>query len=426
MKTDDGVLSSRIRPYSDDDVGWVRKVIKSEGQDLCRNLKEEFKFDLIRKIKNARTIDDLQVLAAIFIDGGEIPNTVSKGGYTTSGVEGLEGKVILCNHSSVLEFAKISKEMKRRDMKTPFIVVGENLYYSNLIKALFKSNKCITLPRPDDPSKDLRAKAYFVGYLQELVKAGETIIIASTLGRVKDGNYHVDPSIISLVSRLRGEMDLHSFVDERVTLGLFSYEYLAEAWLMAIDLVYRKLPDNDLESMKEGVRGFKGRMDISIYSPEIGDASDIETIAMALSVQMIKGIKIWPSNNEAFLRLYRQQLDYITKRRGNKLPKEIEQYICSNYVPDEPWFMFNEQIQKSLFKVRELLLNPGESEENLRVPDMNRYEIMILRMYGNVVRNYLNLFLPSELQIKDVPQIEKDEFKRFQLVSARSPVPYHP
>ncbi len=105
---------------------------------------------------------------------------------------------------------------------------------------------------------------------------------------------------------------------------------------------YTKPPYEDLQSIVEGMTGFKGRVHLHIGEPVSGEFDDAETLAREIDRAIVAGLKIYPTQAQAAARLGYAgcqtsvpELPEVTAAFEHRLaacPDAEKSYLLANYA----------------------------------------------------------------------------------------------
>ena len=142
------------------------------------------------------------------------------------------------------------------------IAIGDNLLIYPWVRTLVKINKAFTVKRGLSPRQLLESSMLMSRYIHHAVKEkGENIWIAQREGRAKDSDDRTQDSVLKMLS-YGGDL-----ADLNIVPLTISYEYDPCDYLKAKEFqlkrdnpAYKKTKQDDLENMKTGIMGYKGRI----------------------------------------------------------------------------------------------------------------------------------------------------------------------
>ena len=193
------------------------------------------------------------------------------------------------------------------------IAIGDNLLIYPWIKTLVKLNKAFTVKRGLSPRELLESSQTMSRYMHYAInEKHENIWIAQREGRAKDSSDQTQESLLKMFA-MAGE---GSIVDRLKDLHLvplsISYEYDPCDYLKAQEFQlkrdnpsFKKSKQDDLDNMKTGIFGQKGRIHyealpcINTWLDEVSDLPKTEIfaeIARRIDLQIHSGYQLFPGN----------------------------------------------------------------------------------------------------------------------------------
>jgi hypothetical protein len=255
------------------------------------------------------------------------------------------------------------------------IGIGDNLLIYPWIKNLVRMNKAFTVRRGLSLRETLAASQLMSRYIHYAVtQKKENIWIAQREGRAKDSDDRTQESVLKMLA-MGGEGDM---VDKLRDLNIvpltISYEYDPCDYLKAQEFqqkrdnpAFKKSRQDDLDNMKTGIFGYKGRVHYHCSAPvntwidELGDLPKNEfftAVAQRMDSEIHRHYRLYPCNYIA--------LDLLES-----------QTVFSDHYTSEDQQRFEKYLAGQLAKIK----IPDKDEAFLR----NR----MLTMYANPLRNYL-------------------------------------
>lgn len=256
------------------------------------------------------------------------------------------------------------------------IAIGDNLLIYPWIKTLVKLNKAFSVRRSLSPREMFKSSILMSEYIHYAInEKHENVWIAQREGRAKDSSDNTQESVLKMLG-MGGTAKTHAgcLKDLNIVPLTISYEYDPCDYLKAMefqlkrdDPSWRKSKKDDLDNMKIGIMGYKGRVHyecapcINEWIDEMHDlssASFYEEVATRMDKAIHTGYHLYPGNWIAY--------DIMENKRAN----------TDKYTPaDEA--RFEKYISDQLAKID----IPNKDESFLR-------ERMMV-MYANPVRNKL-------------------------------------
>lgn len=312
-----------IRPYHDAEVPTVlaRLIADNEFLDLlighrapvlvklCPWLLRPFLRRALRKgTAHIKTVSDLQSHITVSLKS-LIADTTD--GYTVSGVYKLDANrqyLFLSNHRDIaLDPAMVNLALLDAGMGAVRIAIGDNLLRKPFASDLMRINRSFIVKRSINSRREkLDALKTLSRYIRHSITQESTSIwIAQREGRAKDGCDRTETALLKMLALSRSEEQ--SFAQAIAELDVvpvaISYEYdpcdiqkAREIYTKRQGLTYVKQEFEDLDTIKQGFIGYKGRIHVAFGEP-VGDRYDsADSLADAVDHQVYTHYKLFPSN----------------------------------------------------------------------------------------------------------------------------------
>ena len=255
------------------------------------------------------------------------------------------------------------------------IGIGDNLLIYPWIKRLVRMNKAFTVRRGLTPKEMLRSSQIMSRYIHYAVtQKHENIWIAQREGRAKDSDDRTQDSVLKKMVMGGEGKPIDSLREINIVPLTISYEFDPCDYLKAQEFqqkrdnpAFKKSRQDDLDNMKTGIFGYKGRVHYHCAAPintwidELGDLPKTEFFA-ALSKRIDRELHanycLFPCNYIA-----------LDELEGTK--KYAQHYTEADKK------RFEDYLKGQLEKVK--IANPDEKFLRDRM----------LTMYANPLRNYL-------------------------------------
>ncbi len=265
------------------------------------------------------------------------------------------------------------------------IGIGDNLLIYPWIKRLVRMNKAFTVRRGLSPKEMLASSELMSRYIHYAVtQKKENIWIAQRQGRAKDSDDRTHDAVLKMLA-MGGSLQELNIVPLTI-----SYEYDPCDYLKAEEMqqrrdnpTFKKSKQDDLDNMKTGIFGQKGRVHyhcgtpINCWIDEL-DGLPRKEFYQELSRRMDKeihaGYMLFPNNYIALDLLndgQNSQSSHLSQR-----PQKSQQSQSPHYTPADKQ-SFEQYLEQQLAKIT----LPQKDEPFLRQ--------CILTMYANPLRNYL-------------------------------------
>ena len=325
-----------IRPYRDEEVpSVVRRLINSVE---LRNGIASFLFPrlysfssvatqhlaalILRfRARRLRTVHDVQMMVRRFIDH-MVRASVDE--LSWSGLADLDrdqSYLFVSNHRDItLDSALLNRVLHEEGFPTCQIAVGDNLFGTPFADDLMRLNRGFLVERAaGGPKKIYAALMRTSAFIRQSLEGGTSVWIAQREGRAKDGFDRTEPALLKMLALAwrKSRTDVGSKrkisqLDEllqvmRIVPVAISYE-LDPCDLLKADELYEvataggftKPEGADLASIVAGMRGYKGRVHLHFSKPLTGHYESAEAIARAMDEAIVGGLKIYPSNVNAW------------------------------------------------------------------------------------------------------------------------------
>ena len=263
------------------------------------------------------------------------------------------------------------------------IGIGDNLLIYPWIKRLVRMNKAFTVRRGLTAHEMMRSSQLMSRYIHYAVtQKKENIWIAQREGRAKDSDDRTQDSVLKMLA-MGGE---GHYTDQLRDLNIvpltISYEYDPCDYLKAQEFQqkrdnpsFKKSKQDDLDNMKTGIFGYKGRVHYQCGTPinewldELKDLPKndfFKAVAQRMDTEIHRHYRLFPCNYIA--------LDLLNS--GERRVENGELPLNSHYTPADV-ARFEEYLSAQMAKIQ----IPDKDEAFLRE--------RMLTMYANPLRNYL-------------------------------------
>ena len=280
------------------------------------------------------------------------------------------------------------------------IGIGDNLLIYPWIKRLVRMNKAFTVRRGLTAHEMMRSSQLMSSYIHYAVtQKKENIWIAQREGRAKDSDDRTQESVLKMLSMGCSLKDLN------IVPLTISYEFDPCDYLKAQEFQqkrdnpnFKKSKQDDLDNMKTGIFGYKGRVHYQCGTPVnewIDELQDLpkneffKAVAQRMDQEIHRHYRLYPCNyialdilnsgerrveNGEFATALEDKAD--TKAAANSKLSTLNSPLNSHYTPSDVT-RFEEYLSAQLAKIK----IPNKDEAFLRE--------RMLTMYANPLRNYL-------------------------------------
>ena len=228
---------------------------------------------------------------------------------------GPERYTFISNHRDiVLDSAILDLMLHEHGFPTTCeIAIGDNLLIYPWIKTLVKLNKAFTVRRGLSPRELLESSQLMSRYMHHAItEKHENIWIAQREGRAKDSSDQTQESLLKMMA-MAGEGSIVDRIKELNLVPLsISYEYDPCDYLKAQEFQqkrdnpsFKKTRQDDLDNMKTGIFGQKGRIHYEAMPPvntwvdELADLPRTEVfaeLARRIDLEIHAGYRLFPGN----------------------------------------------------------------------------------------------------------------------------------
>lgn len=310
------------------------------------------------KLKNVQTVKELQI-TFMYDAICRIVKTTSQG-FTCTGLDHVRRDkpcLYISNHRDItLDAFLLQMELIARGRDTSYIVFGNNLMESPLLRDLFLSNNLVQMERGGgNPRAFYRSLQHLSQYLHKLIiDERHSVWIAQKNGRSKDGIDSTAPAIIKMLTLGSDTPAQQTIADLNIIPVAVSYEWDPCDLLKATELhkrslgEYHKVDGEDTNSVTTGIIGPKGHIHLAVGKPltaaEIAcdERHLADHIAAVLDRRIQKLYKLMPTNYLAYDMLtgtnqhrqhYSAEVKNMFLQRMNQLPEgDCQRYFIEMYA----------------------------------------------------------------------------------------------
>lgn len=262
-----------IRPYDEEELAPVMEelIADPEFRAVAQYVMPQTPYDkLAQRLRACRSILEFQTsILQPLLDS--LLNKCSKGfSLDSSELSDKNARhTYITNHRDIVtDSAFLNVGLMRNGFKqTAEIAIGDNLLIRPWIKKLVRLNKAFIVQRTPGLREMLASSAHLSRYIHYTVASRNSIWIAQREGRAKDSNDRTQDSILKMMA-MGGEGNPADRLKQLNIVPIaLSYEYDPCDFLKAKEFqqkrdnpAFKKNKADDLNSMKIGIYGFKGRI----------------------------------------------------------------------------------------------------------------------------------------------------------------------
>ena len=273
----------------------------------------------MQRLLNVKNVKELQY-TFMYDAICRIVKTTSQG-FTYSGFDYVRRDkpcLYVSNHRDItLDAFLLQMILIGRQRDTSYIVFGNNLLETPMMRDLFLSNQLVQMERGGNPMAFYRSLQHLSQYIHHLiVERHQSVWIAQKNGRSKDGIDSTAPAIIKMLTLGSTKPADQALADLNIIPVAVSYEWdpcdqmkVHELYLKAHG-GYKKAEGEDTNSVATGIIGPKGHIHLSIGKPlttaelngeREADEKDLAAhVAHVLDRRIQKLYKLMPTNYLAY------------------------------------------------------------------------------------------------------------------------------
>lgn len=237
------------------------------------------------------------------------------------------------------------------------IGIGDNLLIYPWIKRLVRMNKAFTVRRGLTPKETLRSSQLMSRYIHFAVtEKHENIWIAQREGRAKDSDDHTQDSVLKMLA-MGAPDDIKNPAERLRELNIvpltISYEFDPCDYLKAQEFQqkrdnpsFKKSRQDDLDNMKTGIFGYKGRVcyrpaaPLNTWIEELKDLPKTEfykVLGERMDKEMHRGYEIYPCNYIALDELEgrSEYADHYTDADKQRFEDYLKGQLAKITLPDK-------------------------------------------------------------------------------------------
>ena len=353
-----------IGPYDDADVPEVLSRISNSDEFLSivsdwaapPILRKMFlgKFITKRYMHRAfRSVSDISGFQNLVAEYLRTLITNSCGELTFKGLDQIQAGrnyLFISNHRDiVLDSSLVNYLIRESGSNTCRIAVGDNLLGNHLASDLMRLNKSFFIRRDATSRRDwYRSLKMTSSYIRNSMKNHCSVWIAQRQGRAKDGFDRTEIALLKMLMLAFKEESapLQSFLEEIDLIPVsISYELDPCAVMKARELrlmdnsgSYEKAEDEDLNSMIEGLLGYKGRVHLEFGQIDRHKVDSLEKLRTALDQAIVGGLRVFETNKFAdnFLKGETNSMSFDCekqlKEQMNECSRLEQEYLLKQYA----------------------------------------------------------------------------------------------
>ena len=312
-----------IRPYIDGEISdAMQRIVSNPYFNYILNfLYQGVPAESVKeKFSSFNSVKDFQENVMDYAIQKIVKNSSSSLSYSGfDKLSNLKRYLFLSNHRDILLDSAILQIMLHANgHDTSEITFGDNLMESSgFIVDIGKSNKMFKLIRGGTPRQLFINSMHTSKYIRYAIKEkNESVWIAQRNGRTKDGNDQTQMAVLKMFAMSGGNDFVHNFAELNIAPVAISYEYDPGDFLKAREIYisrrqpYIKTKGEDINSIINGIKQFKGKIHLSVTPPvsveELGIIEEtprnerIQHLADLIDNRIYEYYKLWNTNYIAY------------------------------------------------------------------------------------------------------------------------------
>lgn len=351
-----------IRPYNDDEIPAAIDRLINDDEFIDAILQQRFskrskwiklflspfvKIYLKFKWAKLTSVEAIQLEVKSFLN--KIIKSTTEG-VTFSGLEQLDKEtayLFVSNHRDIaMDPALVNYGLYSFGHRTVRIAIGDNLLTKPCATELMRVNKSFIVQRSaKGPREMMKTLSTLSSYIKHSLDTGNSIWIAQKEGRAKDGNDFTDPAILKMfnVEGRKQKIDFPDYIRSlKIVPVSISYENDPCDTVKALELYqkatqghYEKGEFEDIDSIVQGIMGYKGRIHVAFGSVIDSHFETPEELALEIDRQIHMNYELFPINKLA-AGLESDDITEETKvmlaTKLEQLPKDAHTYLIDSYA----------------------------------------------------------------------------------------------
>lgn len=340
-------LFEDTRPYTDAEVpAAVNRIVNDSYFSFIVNYLfpnidiEQFK----EKCLTIKTVEQFQKM--VMNDAIRAIISKTSDGLTSDGFEALKdgrNRMFVSNHRDILLDAAILQILLLENgLDTSEITFGSNLMRGDLVIDIGKINKMFRIERGGNIRTFYNNSLKVSNYMRyAITQKKQSVWIAQRNGRTKDGDDKTEIGVLKMFSLSSNKPFVENLAELNITPISISYEYEPCAFSKAPELLiskyqtYIKAPNEDLQSILNGITRKKGRINFSICKDisyddlvlcdKLEKNDKLNCLAKIIDKRIISNYKLFPNNYIAYNLL--NNSDKYSDFYNHNERKEFEDYL---------------------------------------------------------------------------------------------------
>lgn len=322
---------------------------------LLRLLTPEETRQVMDDLRSVKTIRDFQGKVIIRLFMMLLQKTQSS--VEIFGLEHLNPQrpqLFITNHRDIiLDSALLNCSLYNHQFPTTQIGIGNNLLVYPWIDRLVRLNKSFVVRRDGSLKEQLLISKHLSAYIRYVItQAHESVWLAQREGRAKDSSDRTQTSVLKMLDMSGEDSFSRNFEALRLSPVAFTYEYDPCDYLKAREMQlkrdnasYKKTKQDDLDNMKCGLFGHKGRISIVLAPCVHPDAAwdalsrhdKMEALAHRIDHAIHSSYSLFPNNYVAADLLHNTQkyLEHYTQADKQQFETYINSRLAMIDLPNK-------------------------------------------------------------------------------------------
>ena len=307
-----------IRPYTDNEVPAAVKRI-AEDKYFAEIVKYLFAEKNVNEyadeFKKIKTVEQFQVQVMDAVLKKILKDTVNE--FTYSGVENFSNEhpcMQISNHRDImLDSAFLQYILYYNNLNTSQMTFGSNLMRPQIVVDIGKVNKMFKIVRGGTPRELFVNSLKVSEYMRFVItQQDESTWIAQRNGRTKDGVDKTEIGVLKMFAMSSKKDFVENLNELNITPIAISYEYEPCDFLKTRELyisrrqAYVKQEGEDLISILQGIRQYKGNINYTICKPisfeelencaRFPQQEQFKVLAVLIDERIYEGYKLFKTN----------------------------------------------------------------------------------------------------------------------------------
>ncbi len=242
-----------------------------------------------------------------------------------------EACLFVSNHRDIAgDSMLLNYALYHSGLDTVRIAVGDNLIQRRFATDLMKLNKSFFIKRTGDSPKEVYAGLMQASkYIQHSLREGQSVWIAQSEGRSKDGIDRTDPAVVKMLALSERKKELETVIGNmNIRPVSLSYEFDPCDEMKARELeilektgCFEKAEGEDLLSLVRGLGGDKGKVVLRVGQRLDASFTTPEAVAAEIDRQIVGNLELFPINYWALSRIQEVPYTALWEKLSGQAPR---------------------------------------------------------------------------------------------------------